>query len=114
MASGPPVTSIPKSYHDQAIIEADDKADLDSNFCVQTGEEFSTEFLRHPGTLRRIAVTKDVEYIQPVQASFSYNQNCQQVYNDIKGIQGLRSSDYSSDISDFVPGTLWGQNITKA
>ncbi|XWS22398.1 hypothetical protein CRYUN_Cryun29cG0030500 [Craigia yunnanensis] len=111
MASNTPVTSSPKSYHDKAIIMSSDRASTDrnvNNICVQTGEEFSTDFLRRPGALRRIAVTTDVDYIQPRQAAFNYNQNCQQDYKDLKGIPGLRrkESEYSSDVPNFVPGTV--------
>ncbi|XP_021291848.1 dual specificity protein kinase splB isoform X1 [Herrania umbratica] len=111
MASNTPVTSSPRSYHDKAIIVSNDGAATDrnvSNICVQTGEEFSTEFLRHPGALRRIALTTDVDHLQSRLAAFNYNQNCQQVCKDLKCIPGLRrkDSEYNSDVPDFVSGTV--------
>ncbi|XVF38064.1 hypothetical protein REPUB_Repub20aG0065600 [Reevesia pubescens] len=110
MASNTSVTSSPKLYDDKSNIMSSDRASTDrnENICVQTGEEFSTEFLRHPGGLRRIAVTTEVDYIQTSNAAFNYNQNCQQVYKDLEGIQGLRrkDSEYSSDVPDFVSGVV--------
>ncbi|XWS35097.1 hypothetical protein CRYUN_Cryun21dG0096900 [Craigia yunnanensis] len=116
MASNTPVTSSPKSYHDKAIMMSSDRASTDRNvynICVQTGEEFSTDFLRHPGALRRIAVTTDVDPIQPRQAAFNYNENSQQVYKDLKGIPGLnrKKFEYSSDVPNFVSGTVWPTEV---
>ncbi|XVF84682.1 hypothetical protein PTKIN_Ptkin17bG0057200 [Pterospermum kingtungense] len=107
MAGNAPVTSSSKSYHEKEITMSSDRASKDeneNNICVQTGEEFSTDFLRHPGALRRVAVITDVDHIQPRQADFSYNGNCQQVHKDLKGIPGLRrnESEYSSDVPNFV------------
>lgn len=81
----------------------------ETNICLQTGEEFSEDFLRHPGALRRLAVAAEVDHIQARQADFNYKGNCQQVYKDLKGIQGLRrnESGYSSDVPNFVAGTVW-------
>ncbi|XVE84781.1 hypothetical protein DITRI_Ditri17bG0039900 [Diplodiscus trichospermus] len=84
-----------------------------NNICVQTGEEFSTDFLRHPGALRRIAVTTAIDPIQQRHAAFNYNQNCQQAYNDLKGIPGFRKkeSEYSSVVPNCVSGTVWPTEV---
>ncbi|XP_022760862.1 uncharacterized protein LOC111307075 [Durio zibethinus] len=109
MASNTPVSSSPKSYHGKAIIVSSDRTSTDTNannFCVQTGEEFSAEFLRHPGALRRIEVTTDADHIQPRQAAFNYSQNyLQDYYKDLPELR-RKESDYGSDIPNFVSETV--------
>ncbi|KAK5841031.1 uncharacterized protein LOC108475308 [Gossypium arboreum] len=98
-----------KSYHGKETVVSSGRSSTDgdtNNICVQTGEEFSTEFLRHTGALRRIAVTMDADHSQPRQAGFSNNQNCWQVYKDLKGSPESRrkESEYGSNVPNFVPG----------
>ncbi|KAK9003462.1 hypothetical protein V6N11_061024 [Hibiscus sabdariffa] len=101
--------SCPKSCHGNDF-DPGDGGSIDGdtdNICVQTGEEFSTEFLKHTGALRRIAVTMDADHSQPRQAGFNNNPNCQQFYKDLQGIPELRrkESEYSSNVPNYVSGT---------
>ncbi|KAJ7979682.1 Serine/threonine-protein kinase EDR1 [Quillaja saponaria] len=72
----------------------------------QTGEEFSSEFLRERGALRRILVMNDMDQHQAKQVSVNFNQNYQPVYEDLTGIIGLRrmDSECNSELAEFVPG----------
>ncbi|GMJ01833.1 hypothetical protein like AT1G04700 [Hibiscus trionum] len=99
-----------KSCHGNEMVEPSEGGSTDgdtNNICVQTGEEFSTEFLKHTGPLRRIAVTMDADHTHPRQAGFNNNPNCQQVYKDLLGIPELRrkESEYSSNVPNYVSGT---------
>lgn len=105
-------TSSQQFYKDAPYVVSDDRAasvkDV-NNFCTQTGEEFSTEFLQDRAGLRRLApVMTNVNQCMPMRAGLNYNQNHQQqVYEDLSGILGLRrvDSECSSEVSDFVHGS---------
>lgn len=56
------------------------------NICLQTGEEFSTEFLHDRITPRKSAFT-------PKRLDFSFNQNPHHVYEDLNSILGLSRND---------------------
>ncbi|KAM5553498.1 hypothetical protein ABKV19_025629 [Rosa sericea] len=94
-------------------------ADRDvDNICVQTGEEFSTEFLQDRIAQRRLApVVTGVEQHQSKRVGFNLNQNNPQLVNeDLNGILGLRrlDSDGSSEFSDFVTaGTGYVPDLEK-
>ncbi|XP_054805057.1 uncharacterized protein LOC129308082 isoform X2 [Prosopis cineraria] len=78
--------------------------DNEDNVCLQTGEEFSTEFYRDRFGLRRLPVTTDADNHQPNRLGLDYSQNYQVVYDDLARVVGLRrrDSDSNSDLSDFV------------
>ncbi|KAE8677573.1 Detected protein of unknown function [Hibiscus syriacus] len=106
MASGASL----KSCHGKEMVDSSDRGSTDGdtdNICVQTGEEFSTEFLKHTGALRRIAVTMDADYSRSRLAGFNNNQNCHQVYKDLKGIPEFRrkESEYGSNVPNYGLGT---------
>ncbi|KAI8004826.1 Serine/threonine-protein kinase CTR1 [Camellia lanceoleosa] len=74
------------------------------NISVQTGEEFSTEFLRDRATPRRVPLMTDMDQRQPKRVGFNFVQNNQMVYEDLTGLLGIRRRDsesgtYDSDIS---------------
>ncbi|KAE8714560.1 Detected protein of unknown function [Hibiscus syriacus] len=106
MASG----ASPKSCHGKEMVESSDRGSTDGdtdNICAQTGEEFSTEFLKHTGALRRIAVTMDADYSQSRLAGFNNNQNCHQVYKDLQCIPELirNETEYGSNVPNYGFGT---------
>lgn len=74
------------------------------DICVQTGEEFSTEFLWDRVTPRRVPVMIDNDQRQPKEGGKDFNENPQMVYEALNNILGLRTSECSSDILDFVTG----------
>lgn len=76
-----------------------------SNVSVQTGEEFSLEFLQDCGAVRRVPSVTDTVQNCEKQAGLNYNQNCPVAYQDLSGILGLRrmDSECASDTSEFVP-----------
>ena len=83
-----------------------DKDDED-NICLQTGEEFSAEFLRDRVGLRRFPVITDVEQQHmPNRMDFNINinNNYQPVYEDQKHVLGLgrMNSDSNLDLSDIA------------
>ncbi|THG17756.1 hypothetical protein TEA_008515 [Camellia sinensis var. sinensis] len=74
------------------------------NISVQTGEEFSAEFLRDRATPRRVPLMTDMDQRQPKRVGFNFVQNNQMVYEDLTGILGIRRRDsesgtYDSDIN---------------
>lgn len=75
-----------------------------NNVCLQTGEEFSSEFLRDRVAVRRITVMNDGKYLQTIQAGVNINQNHQVVCGDLNGIVGLRRMDNEGNVnaSDFA------------
>lgn len=75
-----------------------------NNVCLQTGEEFSSEFLRDRVAVRRMTVMNDGKYLQTIQAGVNINQNHQVVCGDLNGIVGLRRMDNEGNVnaSDFA------------
>ncbi|KAK9183302.1 hypothetical protein WN944_026453 [Citrus x changshan-huyou] len=75
-----------------------------NNVCLQTGEEFFSEFLRDRVAVRRITVMNDGKYLQPIQAGVNINQNHQVVCEDLNGIVGLRrmANEGNANASDFA------------
>ncbi|XP_015887516.3 uncharacterized protein LOC107422567 [Ziziphus jujuba] len=105
-------TSSQQFYKDTPNVVSNNRAAADrdvDNFCIQTGEEFSTEFLQDRAGLRRLApVMTNVNQRLPTRSGLNYNQNHQQLaYEDLSGILGLRrvDSECSSEVSDFVHGS---------
>lgn len=82
--------------------------DVVDNICLQTGEEFSAEFLRDRVALRRFPVITDADQCLPNSLDFNIinnnNNNYQLVYEDLKHVLGLRrkDSDSNSDLSEFA------------
>ncbi|KAJ4838437.1 hypothetical protein Tsubulata_021120 [Turnera subulata] len=74
-----------------------------TNFCVLTGEEFSTEFLHDRAGLRPVPYQN-----QPGHKGFNYCQNPQMVYQDPAVIHGSRRKNSECDALDFVPMTGHG------
>ncbi|KAL6191883.1 hypothetical protein ACLB2K_038272 [Fragaria x ananassa] len=86
--------------------------------CVQTGEEFSTEFLQDRIAQRRLApvVTGTVDQHQSKRVGFNLTQNNPFVSEDLNAVLGLRriDSDGSSVFSDFVTaGTGYVPDLEK-
>ncbi|KAK9289233.1 hypothetical protein L1049_017707 [Liquidambar formosana] len=61
---------------------------LEHDICVQTGEEFSTEFLRDRVSPRRVSVMTDMDQHQLKRVGYNCNQNHQLVHEDLTGILG--------------------------
>ncbi|KAL4643783.1 hypothetical protein ACB092_02G116900 [Castanea dentata] len=78
------------------------------NICVQTGEEFSTEFLQDRVAMRRLPR-------QPKRVGFNFNQNHQLFHEDLNGIVELQriDSNCDSEFTVFVPGTRYGAEVEK-
>ncbi|XP_004292384.1 PREDICTED: uncharacterized protein LOC101312898 [Fragaria vesca subsp. vesca] len=74
------------------------------NVSVQTGEDFSLEFLQDCGAVRRVHSVPDAGQNCERQVEVNYNQNCTVAYQDLSGILGLRrmGSECASDTSEFV------------
>ncbi|GLT68578.1 hypothetical protein SLA2020_407930 [Shorea laevis] len=87
-----------RQFHQHApVVVPIDRGSGDRNvtdICTQTGEEFSPEFLRDRGALRRRPVTTEVCHVQPCGAAFNYVQNQVQ---------------HGRNVSDCVNGQQMGQ-----
>ncbi|WJX13792.1 hypothetical protein P8452_04145 [Trifolium repens] len=77
--------------------------DDEDNVCHQTGEEFSSEFLRDRVALRKFPVIPDVEQRLPNILNFN-NNNFQLVYEDQHHVLGLgrMDSDSNLDLSEIA------------
>ncbi|KDP20333.1 hypothetical protein JCGZ_06419 [Jatropha curcas] len=71
--------------------------DDDDGVCAQTGEEFSTEFLRDRIALRRVA-----DHSQLIHMTSNYNQHHQMVYEDLSNFHGIWRKNSGLDALDFV------------
>ncbi|KAK7278550.1 hypothetical protein RJT34_23580 [Clitoria ternatea] len=97
-----------QQYKDAASVGLISRTSSDNdidNICVQTGEEFSAEFLRDRIPLRRFPVITDADQHLPNRLDFlinDSNDNHQLVYEDLKHVIGLQrtDSDSNSDMSD--------------
>ena len=110
MTSEAPSTSGQQFYKDAAYVLSSGRIAAErneNNICLQTGEEFSNEFLRDRVALRRLPVISED---QPKRVDYKFNQNHQLVYEDLTGILGLQriDSEYSSEFSESVPVTGFG------
>jgi hypothetical protein len=113
MTSEAPSTSGQQFFKDTAYVLSSGRIAAERNendICTQTGEEFSTEFLRDRVALRRLPVISEGEQHQPKRLGYKFNQNHQLVYEDLTGILGMQrfDSEYSSEFSELVPGTGFG------
>lgn len=121
MTSEAPGTSGQEFYADVA----DDKFFNDRhihNISVQTGEEFSPEFLRYRIATRRVVpvindrdqcqVINDRDQRQEKRVLFNVDQNHPAVYEDLTNILGLRKdSKCGSEASDFKHGIGYSQEM---
>ncbi|XVE72800.1 hypothetical protein DITRI_Ditri11bG0067600 [Diplodiscus trichospermus] len=75
-----------------------------NNISVQTGEEFSLEFLQECVGTRGIPTIPDAAHIHEKRVGFNQNQNHQLGYQDLARILGLTrmDSECASDSSDFA------------
>lgn len=113
MTSEAPSTSGQQFYKDAAHVLSSGRNAAErneNNICIQTGEEFSTEFLRDRVALRRLPVISEGEQHQPKRVDYKFNQNHQLVYEDLTGILGLQriDSEHSLEFSELVPVTGFG------
>ncbi|TQD95962.1 hypothetical protein C1H46_018449 [Malus baccata] len=74
------------------------------NVSVQTGEEFSMEFLQDRSAVRRVPVVTDMVENRENGVGLNYNQNNRLGYQDLTDLLGLRrmDSECASDTSDFI------------
>ncbi|RDX58455.1 Serine/threonine-protein kinase EDR1, partial [Mucuna pruriens] len=97
-----------KQYIDVVSVGSSDIISSDTdvgNICLQTGEEFSAEFLRDRVALRRIPVITDADQRLPNRFDVNIkDNNYQLVYEDLQHVLGLRrtDSDCNSDLSDIA------------
>ncbi|XP_020222698.1 uncharacterized protein LOC109805125 isoform X2 [Cajanus cajan] len=95
-----------KHYIDALSVGFSDKISSDNdvdNVCLQTGEEFSSEFLRDRVALRRFPIISDADQHLPKRLDLNIkDNNYELVYEDLKQVLGLRrtDSDNNSDLSD--------------
>ncbi|XP_038723559.1 uncharacterized protein LOC120015281 isoform X2 [Tripterygium wilfordii] len=87
-------------YRDSAIVSSDR---IVNNLCSQTGEEFSTEFLRDRIAIRRVPVMTDEDQYQTGRLGLNYNQIHELAYKDVAGINRLMKKDSESNSEEFVP-----------
>ncbi|KAL5195634.1 Serine/threonine-protein kinase EDR1 [Glycine soja] len=103
-------------------IPSDDDADY---ICLQTGEEFSAEFLRDRVASRKFPVITDADQHLPNRLDANIRENSPQlVYEDLKHVLGLRrtESDSNSDLLeiasvrgyvDEVDGRAYPNNLNR-
>ncbi|KAK1591953.1 hypothetical protein Q3G72_016560 [Acer saccharum] len=110
-SESPPAASGKQFYRDKANAVSGNRAAVEkskNSVCAQTGEEFSSEFLRDRVAIRRVQVRNDGDHRpQTSRVGYNFNQNHQMVYEDLNGILGLRrkDSECSAEGSDFVSAT---------
>ncbi|PON51428.1 Mitogen-activated protein kinase kinase kinase [Parasponia andersonii] len=77
---------------------------MHNNVSVQTGEEFSKEFLQDRLPARRVTAVTDTVQEREKRGGFNGYQNSQMGYEDLTRILGLKRTDSesASDTSDFV------------
>lgn len=103
MTGETPVTGSQQFSKDTAKLVSNDTVAMErnvNNISVQTGEEFSAEFLHDRIAQRRVPDQNQLRHVR-----CNYNQNHQMVNEDLTGIHGLRRKDSDSDTLDFIPRT---------
>ncbi|KAG6667790.1 uncharacterized protein LOC122316439 [Carya illinoinensis] len=108
-----PSTSGQQSYNEAGYVLPSGRTTSErkeNEICVQTGEEFSTEFLRDRAALRRLPLISEVEQYQPKRLGFNLNKNHQLAYEDLSATVGLHriDSECSSEFFEFVLRTEYG------
>ncbi|KAE8684604.1 thioredoxin-like protein 4B-like isoform X1 [Hibiscus syriacus] len=78
------------------------RKNINNNISVQTGEEFTMEFLKECVGTRGVPTIPDAAQISEMRVVINQNQNQQLVYEDLAQILGLKRMDSEcvSDISD--------------
>ncbi|CAK9178193.1 unnamed protein product [Ilex paraguariensis] len=109
MTSEVPNTSGQQHNNDSANVVPSDEFygnERAHNISIQTGEEFSAEFLRDRVTPRRVPTVTDMDQQQQKKVGFSVVRNHQLVYEDLTGLRGIRRRDFDSgtDFTDYSPG----------
>ncbi|XP_052207071.1 uncharacterized protein LOC127811349 isoform X1 [Diospyros lotus] len=84
------------------------------NVSIQTGEEFSLEFLRDRVS-PRLEPYPDVDQQQLPRVGSNFFQNNQLLYEDLTSPIGIRRQDPESqtDLLDFVPGKLYASELEQ-
>lgn len=82
------------------------------NICIQTGEEFSPEFLRDRISPRRVPLITEMEQRQARREGFNYDQSSQLVYEDLTGLLGIRRRD-SVDVSAEVEQKAYADMVSR-
>ncbi|KAM7488553.1 hypothetical protein LguiB_026037 [Lonicera macranthoides] len=100
MSSKVPGTSGQQSKNDATQSEGFYGDKRIHNISVQTGEEFSAEFLRDRATTRRDPVVSNTDQRQSRRVGFDFTQNQQLVYEDLTSHHGIKRID-SENISDY-------------
>lgn len=87
-----------------SLIVPNVRNNLNSNFSVRTGEEFSMEFLQDRFSARRVPTVPDMAQKREKKVVLNYDQNGQLVYEDLTGILGLRriDSESASEVSEYA------------
>ncbi|KAL2325031.1 hypothetical protein Fmac_024089 [Flemingia macrophylla] len=97
-----------KQYIDALSVGLSGRVSSDNdvdNICLQTGEEFSSEFLRDRVGLRRFPVITDADQRLPKSLDVNIKDNKYElVYEDLKHVLGLSrtESDSNSDLSEIA------------
>uniref|UniRef100_A0A5B7BJ31 Protein kinase domain-containing protein n=1 Tax=Davidia involucrata TaxID=16924 RepID=A0A5B7BJ31_DAVIN len=101
MTSEVPGTSGRQFNNDSATVVPSDEFFADKrvhNISVQTGEEFSAEFLRDRVTPRKAPIITDMDQRQPNMVRYNFIQNPQLVYEDLTGLLGITKRDSESGV----------------
>ena len=97
-----------KQYIDTVSVGLSDRISSDDdsdNICLQTGEEFSAEFLRDRVASRKFPVITDADQHLPNRLDANIRENSPQlVYEALKHVLGLRrtESDSNSDLLEIA------------
>ncbi|XAR62755.1 Non-specific serine/threonine protein kinase [Bertholletia excelsa] len=113
-----PGTSAQKGRDDLGKVVSVDEyfADKDlRNISVQTGEEFSPEFLRVRAIPRRIPKITDLDQKQVKRMGFNFKQNNQLGYEDHASLLGIRKRDSKSgiDVLGNVPEKFYAEEVDQ-
>lgn len=73
------------------------------NVSMQTGEEFSEEFLRKSLTPRKANITGDIEQNQPVRGISNLSQNCHVASKELHDLLGIKRSDSDCGAEYYSP-----------
>ncbi|KAG6657678.1 uncharacterized protein LOC122307291 [Carya illinoinensis] len=79
-------------------------SNVNKNFSVRTGEEFSMEFLQDRAAARRVPNVPNMAHKREKKVLFNYDQNGHLVYEDLTGTLGLSrmDSESASDMSEYA------------
>ncbi|GAB2220030.1 hypothetical protein Droror1_Dr00007672 [Drosera rotundifolia] len=90
-------------------------SNVDSFVCVQTGEEFSTEFLRDRLAAKMNPSASPIAGNKEIGAGNHNDHNSQLGYEDLARILGLGTvnSESGSDVLDFLPAREFPSNINN-